>query len=70
MLQLPRRLSSNANPVRKYPKTLSAVQKKDESVAPTESSVRTMNESSSHYVYQKPYIFVKGEMQWSNRHFA
>ncbi|KAL9950803.1 hypothetical protein ACROYT_G043365 [Oculina patagonica] len=35
---LPRRLSSNANPVRRYPKTLSAVQKKDESAAPTESS--------------------------------
>jgi len=40
--QLPRRLSSNANPVRRYPKTLSAIQKKSESVAIPESLVRTV----------------------------
>ena len=42
MLQLPRRLSSNANPVRRYPKTLSAIQKKNESVVTPESLVRTV----------------------------
>lgn len=42
MLQLPRRLSSNANPVRRYPKTLSAIQKKTDSVAPPQSLVRTI----------------------------
>ena len=41
MPQLPRRLSSNANPVRRYPKTLAAVQKKDEPAAASASMVST-----------------------------
>ena len=46
LLQLPRRLSSNANPVRRYPKSLTAVQRKEESEAPS-TSVRTDGESYS-----------------------
>lgn len=46
VLQLPRRLSSNANPVRRYPKSLTAVQRKEESEAPS-TSVRTDGESYS-----------------------
>lgn len=39
-LQLPRRVSSNANPVRKYPKTLASVHKKDEHASSSTSVVR------------------------------
>ena len=46
VLQLPRRLSSNANPVRRYPKSLTAVQRKEECEAPS-TSVRTDGESYS-----------------------
>ena len=35
LFQLPRRLSSNVQPIRRYPKTLAATLKKDESVTST-----------------------------------
>jgi len=46
---LPRRLSSNANPVRRYPKTLSAVQKKDEPVTSSSTSVESPASATHSY---------------------
>ncbi|CAH3173769.1 unnamed protein product [Porites evermanni] len=51
---LPRRLSSNANPIRRYPKTISAMQKKDQPASSSSTSVESAAEASVNTVSFKP----------------